>query len=47
MQEDKSDDFCGHWNEYVVAPAAAAGLPIPTLVQGNGKDLDRKPTQDR
>jgi amino acid transporter len=33
MQEDKSDDFCGHWNEYVVAPAAAAGLPIPTLVQ--------------
>ncbi len=31
-EEDKPDEFCDRWPEYVEKPAAAAGLPAPELV---------------
>lgn len=31
-EEDKPDDFCGQWADYVEKPAKAAGLPVPELV---------------
>lgn len=30
--EDKPDEFCEHWPEYVEGPARKAGLPAPELV---------------
>jgi hypothetical protein len=32
-EEDKPDEFCLHWKQYVEDPAQAAGLPIPELIQ--------------
>jgi hypothetical protein len=30
--EDKPNDFCERWSEYVLDPAKNAGLPVPELV---------------
>jgi hypothetical protein len=32
-EENKANDFCDKWEEYVAAPARQANLPIPQLVQ--------------
>jgi amino acid transporter len=32
-EEDKPDELCEHWSEYVQKPAEAAGLPVPELVR--------------
>ncbi|MDQ2710734.1 MAG: APC family permease [Acidobacteriota bacterium] len=31
-EEEKPAEFCGHWKNYVEAPATVAGLPVPELV---------------
>jgi amino acid transporter len=32
MEEDKPDEICEHWNQYVEEPLNKAGLPVPELV---------------
>jgi hypothetical protein len=32
-EEEKSNEFCEHWQEYILAPARRASLPVPELVQ--------------
>jgi hypothetical protein len=32
-EEDKPDEFCAHWKEFVEDPAEKAGLPKPELIQ--------------
>jgi hypothetical protein len=32
-EDDKMNDFCNRWSEYVEEPARAANLPIPQLVR--------------
>jgi amino acid transporter len=34
-EEDKQNDFCDKWREFVEQPAQAAGVPVPELVQLN------------
>jgi amino acid transporter len=31
-EPEKPDEFCNHWNEYVLHPAKKANLPIPELI---------------
>jgi hypothetical protein len=31
-EEDKPDEFCNHWQEYIQDPAEKANLPVPELV---------------
>jgi hypothetical protein len=32
-EEDRSNDFCDRWEEYIARPAREANLPVPELVQ--------------
>ena len=33
VAKDKPDEFCGHWEEYVLGPARAVNLPQPELIK--------------